>query len=46
MCHLGTISAALGRPVKYDPVAEAFPGDKEATAMHTRSLRGPWKLEA
>ncbi len=46
MCHLGTISAALGRPVKYDPVAEAFPGDAEATALHTRKLRGPWKLEA
>jgi hypothetical protein len=46
MCHLGTISAALGRPVKYDPVAEAFPDDKEASAMHTRKLRGDWKLTA
>ncbi len=46
LCHLGTISAALGRPVKYDSEAETFPGDKEATAMHTRSLRGDWKLTA
>lgn len=46
MCHLGGISAAVGRPVKYDPATESFPGDKEASAMLIRSLRGPWKLEA
>jgi predicted dehydrogenase len=46
MCHLGAISAALGRPVKFDSAAETFPGDKAATALLTRSLRGPWKLEA
>jgi len=46
MCHLGAISAALGRPVKFDPATETFPGDKDATALITRSLRGPWKLEA
>ena len=45
MCHLGAISAALGRPVKFDPAAESFPGDKDATALLIRSLRGPWKLE-
>lgn len=44
MCHLGAISAALGRPVKFDPVREAFPDDKDAAALHTRSLRGPWTL--
>jgi predicted dehydrogenase len=44
MCHLGTISAALKRPVKYDPAAESFADDKEAAAMHTRKLRGDWKL--
>jgi predicted dehydrogenase len=46
MCHLGAISAALGRPVKFNPATETFPGDKEAAALVTRSLRGPWKLEA
>ena len=45
-CHLGTIAAALGRAVKYDSAAEAFPGDDEAQKMHTRSLRGSWKLDA
>ena len=44
-CHLGTIAAALGRGVKYDPVTETFPGDADATALHTRKLRGPWTLE-
>ncbi len=46
MCHLGAISAKLGRPVKFDPAAEAFPDDKDATALLIRSLRGPWKLGA
>lgn len=45
-CHLGAISAALGRPVKYDPVAETFPGDAEANALLSRPLRGDWKLSA
>ena len=45
-CHLGTIAAALGRPLKYDAAAEAFPGDAEATRFLTRSLRGDWSLEA
>lgn len=45
MCHLGAIAAALGRAVKYDPVTESFPGDPAATAMLTRTLREPWKLE-
>ncbi len=46
MCHLGTISAALGRPVKFDAATESFPGDREASALHTRALRGSWKLES
>lgn len=44
MCHLGGVSAALGRPVKYDPVAENFGTDAEANAMLARPIRGPWKL--
>ena len=46
MCHLGAISAALGRPVKFDPASESFPGDDAASALLTRTLRGPWKLDA
>jgi hypothetical protein len=44
MCHLGAISAALGRPVTYDPVAENFGRDEPANALLSCPLRGPWKL--
>lgn len=45
MCHLGAISAQLGRAVKFDSATESFPSDKEAAALLTRSLRGPWSIE-
>lgn len=44
MSHLGAISAALGRPVKFDPAHESFGSDKEANQLLARPLRGPWKL--
>lgn len=44
MCHLGAISAKLGRPVKFDPSTETSAGDAEVSALLTRPLRGPWKL--
>src|SRR5690606_4360861 len=46
MCHLGAIAATLGRTVKFDPVAETFPGDAEANARLIKPLRGPWTLQA
>ena len=46
MCHLGAISAQLGRLVKFDPAAENFASDPAANALLTRPLRGPWKLSA
>ncbi|MDB6135556.1 MAG: gfo/Idh/MocA family oxidoreductase [Verrucomicrobiales bacterium] len=46
MCHLGAISAALGRSVKYDPAAENFGTDAEANKFLAKELRGPWKLSA
>lgn len=46
MCHLGAISAALGRPVKYDPAAENFGTDAEANKFLAKELRGDWKLTA
>ena len=45
LCHLGAISAALGRPVRFDPEAENFGSDQAANALLARPLRGPWKLE-
>lgn len=46
MCHLGAISAALGRAIKFDPATESFPDDSEAQAKVLRPLRGGWSLEA
>ena len=44
LCHLGAISAALGKPLKYDPVKETFPDDAAANALLTKKFRGDWKL--
>jgi predicted dehydrogenase len=30
LCHLGNIARLLGRPLKWDPEKEVFPGDDEA----------------
>lgn len=43
-CHLGAIAASLGRPLRFDPAEEVFPGDEEANAHLARPMRGPWKL--
>jgi predicted dehydrogenase len=46
--HLASHAAAnawmLGRPVKYDPVREEFPGDEEANRMRDRAMREPWHI--
>ncbi len=41
-CHLGNITARLGRGVKWDPQAEKFIGDAEAQSMTDRPYRKPW----
>jgi predicted dehydrogenase len=46
MCHLGAISAKLGRAVKFDPAAQDCGGDAEANALLSPPLRGEWKLSA
>jgi len=43
VCHLGNIASRLKRPIKWDPVKETTPEDKEAQAMLSRPYRGPWK---
>ncbi len=43
-CHLGAISAQLGRPLKFDPVKEKFTDDSEADAMIMRELHGGWEI--
>jgi hypothetical protein len=44
VCHLGIISTRLGRPLKWDPVAERFINDAEADRMLSRPMRSPWIL--
>jgi len=40
-CHLGTISAALGKPLTFDPKSERFT-DEAANAMLTKKPRAGW----
>jgi hypothetical protein len=42
LCHLGLISANLGRSINFDPVAEVIVGDDEANAMIRPEYRAPY----
>ncbi len=42
LCHLGNIALRTGRKLVFDPAAETFPGDKEASALLTRKYREPY----
>jgi len=42
VAHLGNIAHWLGRPLRWDPAKEEFPGDEEANRMLVRSMRPPW----
>lgn len=39
VCHLGAIAIRLGRPLRWDPVAERFDGDREANRWLARPMR-------
>jgi predicted dehydrogenase len=43
-CHLGNISARLGRKVRWSPSAEQIIGDDQAAAMLSRPYRSPWTI--
>ena len=42
VCHLGNISIRLGRPLRWDPVAERIVDDEEANRWLSRPTRAPW----
>ena len=44
ICHMGTIAAKMGQPLKFDPKTERFESSDAANAMLTRTMRGPWKI--
>jgi hypothetical protein len=44
LCLLANISFRTGRKLVFDPEKETFPGDKEASALLTRTYRAPYVL--
>jgi hypothetical protein len=44
VCHLGNIARWVGRPLKWDPEREIFPGDEEANKHLERPMRKPYAL--
>ncbi len=44
LCHLGNIARWVGRPLRWDPVTETFPGDEEANAFLDRPRRKGFEL--
>jgi predicted dehydrogenase len=45
IAHIGNIAMQLGRKLRWNPDAEDFVGDSEATAMLARPQRSPWTIE-
>jgi predicted dehydrogenase len=45
ICHLGVISIRLGRKLQWDPQAEEFVNDAEASGMLAREMRKPYSYE-
>lgn len=43
VCYLGSLAAALQRPLKFNPGTEKFEGDAEANALLSRPVREGWK---
>lgn len=44
LCLISDIALRLGRRLRWDPDAEAFPGDDEANRMLGRPMRAPWTV--
>jgi len=41
---LGEIAMLVGRPIRWDPEKEQIIGDREASRLLSRPMRGPWHL--
>ena len=44
-CHLSNIAMLLGRKLRWDPAAEDFVGDEQASALVARPQRPPYTIE-
>ncbi len=44
LCHLGNIAHHLKRDIRFDPVTETFPGDKQANEMLKKPYRAAYPL--
>jgi myo-inositol 2-dehydrogenase/D-chiro-inositol 1-dehydrogenase len=44
LVNLAKIAVQLGRPVRYDPATETFPGDEAADRLARQPMRAPWHL--
>jgi predicted dehydrogenase len=44
LLHLANIAIRVGRPIRYDPVAEQVVGDEEANRLVNVPMRAPWHL--
>jgi predicted dehydrogenase len=42
--HLGNLAYRLGRPLRWDPLAERFEGDDQANRLLHTAYREPWRL--
>lgn len=46
VCHLGNIARRVGRRLRWDPVSEQFPDDRDANSHLDRERRKGWELPA
>jgi hypothetical protein len=44
LVNLAKIAVQLGRPLKFDPSTETFPGDEAANRLAAQPMRAPWRL--
>ena len=43
-CHLGNIAMRVGRPLRWDPEAQSFPGDDQANRLLARAQRSGFEV--
>ena len=45
LVNLAKIAVQLGRPLRFDPDREIFPGDEAANRLVSQPMRAPWRLQ-